>query len=285
MQTAPKGRKQPLTVLDLPVFAKETLGLSGLNLPTDMLAGANSQKLEAVRERADKAGCSCLLLIESEPQALASEGEPGDNAVLRMGRVIRAASLLGCNSVALRLQPAEGDKAFETTSKRLRKIVENMEKLDITILIAPSDGVTALPEKLTDLIKKVGGFRIGTLPDFQTASKAKDPVVYLRRLCPYASVVCAATVAFKSRPEAEGDEPRPPAVHETYELAPMVQAVASVGYQGTLAIEYRGKGDVLAGVVNSRDALQDAMIEPEDEKPIDDEEADDIVEPGEEETE
>jgi hypothetical protein len=52
----------------------------------------------------------------------------------------------------------------------------------------------------------------------------------------------------------------------------MVQAVSSVGYQGTLAIEYRGKGDVLAGVINSRDALQDALIEPDEADELDDDE-------------
>ena len=274
METAPPGRKMALSVLDLPVFAKETLGLSGLNLPTDMLAGADSQRLENIRERADKAGCSCLLLIESDAQALSSDGEAGDAAGVRMGRVIRAAALLGCNSVAMKLKPAEGDKAFETTSKRLRKIVDNMEKLDISILIAPSDGLTSQPEKLTDLIKKVGGFRIGTFPDFQTASKAKDPVVYLRRLCPYASAVCAATVSFKARAEATEEAPAPPAVHEGYDLAPLVQAVSSVGYQGTLAIEYRGKDDVLRGVINSRDALLDALVEPEEPEALDDDEED-----------
>ena len=45
------------------------MGLGGLNLSTDLLVGADRARLERVRERSDRASCSCLLLIESEAQA------------------------------------------------------------------------------------------------------------------------------------------------------------------------------------------------------------------------
>jgi hypothetical protein len=43
--------------------------------------------------------------------------------------------------------------------------------------------------------------------------------------------------------------------HQPYDLKQMVQAVQSVGYDGPLAIDYRGSEDVTMGVRMSRDAL------------------------------
>lgn len=44
----------------------------------------------------------------------------------------------------------------------------------------------------------------------------------------------------------------------------MLKAIASVGFEGTLAIDYRGDGDGTLGVMQSRDAIEaclEAMAE------------------------
>lgn len=254
MAAAPKGRRAALTPLDLPVFARETLGLSGLSLVTDILAGFDTQRLEALRERADKSGCACLLLAEAEPQAL-GDAAAADACVARLKRVVQAANHLGCNSVAVRIAAPDSDLLIEPIAKRLRQVSEPAERLDIALLISPGPGLTAQPDRLTELIKKVGGFRIGTFPDFQTASAAKDPVAYLRRLCPYASAVNASTVKFKDTP------PDAPPVHESYELSSMVEAILSVGYDATLSVDYRGEGDLAIGIARTRAALSAMLTE------------------------
>ena len=255
MLTPPKGRRAALTALDLPAFARETLGLSGLSLTTDMLAGFDTHRLEGLREKADKVGCSCLLLAESEPQAFADPAG-ADAAVARMKRVVQAANLLGCNSVAVRVKASDSDALIDPIAKRLRQVSEPAEKLDIALLIAPTTGLTSSPERLTELIKKVGGFRIGTFPDFQTAAAAKDPVAYLRRLCPYASAVNASTMKFK-----EGSGPDSLPTHESYDLSAMVETILSVGYDATLSVDYRGEGDITIGVSRSRAVLQAMLTE------------------------
>jgi|GEM_PF-317805 len=389
---APARKAKPtLTLTDLPKFIREDLGLSGMNISTDLLVGSDRRRLESIRERADKVGCSCLLLMEAEPQNLAD----ADDALAQVGvdrliRVVQAAQILGCSSASVRLTAADNEKALGLAAQRLRKVIEKAERLDMNLLIAPHTGLTSTPEKLTELLKKVGGFRIGTFPDFQTASASKDPVGYLRRLTPYAAVVSASTLKFidpppdvpapkkgkakaapapgdddemmgsgldalrdailgiskkakdaagkaaakdedakpakgkgkttkagSPTPSADGPDlgpddeieakpakgkkgsPPPPAapvkdeedegedaeladaldadlaeldadlddeevfepapLHPPYDLEQLVGAVASVGYDGTLAIDYRGEGDVVEGIHNSRKALAAAL--------------------------
>jgi hypothetical protein len=106
----------------------------------------------------------------------------------------------------------------------------------------------------------VGGFRVGTFPDFQAAASVPDPVAYLRRLTPYAAVVSASTLKFapdKAAGKAAADDEESGVwKHQPYDLEPLVAAILSVGYDGTLAVEYRGTGDAKVGVMRSRQALE-----------------------------
>ncbi|MEM1071997.1 MAG: hypothetical protein AAGB48_00185 [Planctomycetota bacterium] len=339
---APSRGKPKLTLSDLPKFARQELDMNGLNLTTDLLKGATRSTLEALRETADKQRCACLLLIEPEPLRLADESdEVGGQGVDRAKRVLTAASLLGCNAAAIGVESADEDDFVDFAADRFRQIVETADKLDMSILIAPREGLTKQPERVTELIKKVGGFRVGTLPDFAEAVQADDPAAYLRKLVPYASVVCATTVeltpaepsedndapqANKRGAQAENAEQRqPPAeaeptdaepteaeladdeeqleasmaaeagedaaaldpsggpgggleslinavlneqglepeedppVHSPYDLQPLIDAVHSVGFDGSLAVRYSGTGDPVVGTDLSRWALDHAI--------------------------
>lgn len=380
------GKSQPtLALADLPQYTREVLGLGGLNLSTDLLVGADRRKLEAFRERADRAGCPCLLLIEAQSQNLGtSDAAAAEAAIERMHRVIQAAQILSCTAAALRVEAPDDDNAMQLVWQRLRKIVDRAERLELNLLISPSKGLTAKPERMTDLIKKVGGFRIGTLPDFQFAAEAAgsddEAVTYLRRITPYASAVLASTLDFsdppegglklppkaparkrdedddedeapkkksartdippddedapakpakgkkkakadaapeaeakpakgakakkgeakaekapepakaaKAAPEAEDEDdeveelddaaledliadifageggdsnappPEPLPAHKAYDLFKMVSAVASVGFDSTLAVDYRGGGDVTLGIRKSQRLLRAAL--------------------------
>jgi sugar phosphate isomerase/epimerase len=262
-----RGRsgKAKLELIDLPQFARDQLGLHGLNLSTEYLAGVTRDALERLRERADKAGCACLLLIESEPQALGDASDAvGMALVERLTKVIQAGQLLGCSSVAVKVSGRDDSGTFQRAADRLRRAVERAEKLELNVLLSPHDGLTATPERVTELLKKVGGFRVGTFPDFQAAAASADPVAYMRRLTPYAAVVSASTVKFTAAGEAE--TPATPPKHGPYELKPLVDAILSVGYDGTLAIDYRGTGDAKLGVVRSRAALEQLLSVPADDE-------------------
>jgi len=314
-----KGAKPRLALPDLPAFARQTLDLHGLNITTDLLAGATRTTLAQLRERADKERCACLLLIEPNPMKLASEDDAiGNIGVDRARKVLQAAHILGCNAAAISIDSTDTEDFLDFSVDRIRQIVDTAEKLDMNLLISPRKGLTANPERVTEMIKKIGGFRVGTLPDFQTAVESGDANAYLRKLVPYASVISATTVELTepeepaeampvakaedepAAPEEAGaeppkeiandsandsedaeldgavgddalrelidavmseeveEEPQPP-THKPYELQPLVSTIASVGFDGTVAVRYIGKGDKTKGTDLSRWALEHAI--------------------------
>jgi len=204
---APKRGRARVALTDAPRYTREELGLHGLTLTTDVLKGATREVLEGIRDSGDKSGCAVLALTEVEAQRLGDPNETkGLAGVDRMLKVVEAASLLGCNSCGVSVIAKDTEEGFEYAVERLRMIVERAERLEINLLLVPHEGLTQDPVRLTELIKKVGGFRIGTQPDFETAAAQDDPMTYLKRLTPYASVVNASTLEFV---EADPDQPTP----------------------------------------------------------------------------
>ncbi len=313
-----KGADPKLALADLPAFAKQTLDMFGLNITTDLLAGATRTSLERLRERADKERCACLLLIEPDPLELGHESDKvGGAGVDRVRRVLSAASILGCNAIAVSVKSDDTEDFLDFTVDRFRQIVETADKLDMNVLISPTKGLTENPERVTELIKKIGGFRVGTFPDLKAAVDSGDPESYLRKLVPYAPVISATTIELtepeiadpeivtkiknkKKQAEEEAPEPEtideepdldlegddgedgaprglegllsavlgaediedeepPPPTHSPYDLLPLIATVASVGFDGTVAVRYTGKGDPSRGADLSRWALEHAI--------------------------
>lgn len=304
--TVKKGESKPaLALADLPAHSRQVLGLSGLNIPTDLLAGSDRKALATLRDRGDKAGCSFLILIEPEPQSLADRKEAvAQAAAQRMRKVIEAAHVLGCSAAVFSLAAPSDDELIEAMAEHIRSVIETAGRRDVNLLFAPTQGLTAQPEVLTELLKKIGGFRVGTFPSFGQASSQKDPLGYLRRLAPYATSIAATTMSFEEpTPAAKPPKPKRKAAapkkgkkaagtpeagaeggeddlglpselieaimaeeqqdrapeHSPYSLDEYVAALSSVGYDGTLAIDYQGEGDITMGILNSRRALQQAV--------------------------
>jgi len=244
----------------LPEFARSILRMHGLNLSTALLAGTSRPKLESFRERADRARCSCLLLLEERPLPMGdSDDSKATAAVERARRVLQAAQVLGCNAAGIAISGHDDDNTLQRTIDRLKRTLASADRLELNLLIWPSPGLTTSPDRITEIIKKVGGFRVGTLPDFQVAAATKDPIAFMRRLTPYAGVVIASA----GHPTPKGSKKAKAEPPPEYDLATMVKAVQSVGYEGTLAVDYRGDGDVKLGIEQTRDALEAILGLPE----------------------
>lgn len=239
------GRKPAMTLFDLPSLGQGELGLHGLNIQTSMLKGWEIDLVDRIRDAADKASCPCLLLIEDQPHPLGdASADRASAAQDRLERVLRVAHRLGCSSVAISIADSKSSGGLDVIAERLRPVVARAERLEINLLIAPSKGLTESPEHITDLIRKVGGFRVGSFPDFQTAAKSDDAGAYLRGLTPYASAVSASFLDVDSRGE-----------HPAFDFSECIEAVRSVGFEGSLSLEYRGEGDPIEALGVMRDAI------------------------------
>lgn len=259
-----------LLLTDLPAFVKNELGLTGLLLTTDLLAGADRARLNHILESADKAGCPVLALAESNPLNLGIESDfKADQAIERCMRVAQAAHWMGCSAFSIPVASNDDDESLDLVSDRLKGVARRAEKLDLNLCIAPCEGLTKSPERVGELLKKIGGFRIGTMPDFAAAAQSPDPVAYLRRLVPYASMVLATGTKFEpavksGKAKGKGKaapEPTAPAtgatelVHSAYDLQQLASVLISVGFEGPIAIDYRGPGDPIPCIMHIKGVL------------------------------
>jgi len=173
------------------------------------------------------------------------DGGKADESCDRMERVLRVANRLGCSGVTMSITDSNVKKDFDDIIERLKSLVNRAERLEINLLISPHAGITEAPEGLTELIRKVGGFRIGSFPDFEVAAGATDPDAYLRGLTPYASAVSISSSDF----DAKGN-------HKAFDFLGCLKSITSVGYDGTVSLEYRGKGDPTAAIHANKAAIE-----------------------------
>ncbi|HYC99610.1 MAG TPA: TIM barrel protein [Phycisphaerales bacterium] len=290
-KTRGAGNANLMTLTELPSFVRNELGLTGLLLTTDLLVGADRTRLMHILESADKAACPVLAIAEVNPLALADpDDRKGDAAVERCLRVAQAAHWMGCSAFAVPVLAPDNEDAMEQAADRLKGVARKAEKLDLNLCISPAAGLTKTPEKVGELLKKIGGFRIGTMPDFAAAADSVDRIAYLRRLVPYASMVVASGVKFepaggagggsgtkaeptpkakpaskakgrgKAKVEDPEDEPPAPAPievkHTAYDIRELASVLVSVGYEGPIAIDHRGSGDPVPGILNIKGILE-----------------------------
>jgi sugar phosphate isomerase/epimerase len=237
-----------MSLLDVPEFSIGKLQLRGVNVPSSMLAGWSLEDLDRLRDRGDKAGCPCLVLVEDTPLAFAGTREKTNAAGDRVQRLAVAANRLGCNALAVRCEAPDTEQAFDRTAERLKAVMPAVERMELNLLVAPHAGLTAEPDRLTDLLKRIGGFRIGSLPDFGHAADSGNLVDALRKLAPYAGAVHATVQGFDKK-----------GAHRRYDLAQGVNAIRSVGFLNTLAIDYVGNGDAVDDIEKAREILQRAI--------------------------
>ena len=237
-----------LALEDIPEFAMREFDLRGLNMPASMFAGCPLDVFDRLRDRADKAGCPVLTLTEETPLRF-SAASPGDldKTFDRITRLATAANRLGCNALTISCEaPKDTDEIFEQMALSIKKVIQRIESFDLNLLIAPTDGLTNDPDRLTALIKKVGGFKIGSFPRFDHAEKTSDPSDTMRKLAPYAGGMEAVVTGAKGGI----------AEVAAYEA---IESVLNVGYQNTLAIRFSGKGDPIEMIRSGRRQIAEAL--------------------------
>ncbi|MAT80472.1 MAG: hypothetical protein CMJ29_02365 [Phycisphaerae bacterium] len=240
--------KGPNSMLDVPRFAMDDLGLRGLYINTSMLSGWSIKEFDMLRDRADKAGCPCLVLADEELLDLGSSDQSArEAAVDRIERLSVAGNRLGCNSVAVRCADVVDEPGAEAATEAIRSLMNTIERLELNLLIKPTEGVMGAPEGVTDLVKRVGGFRIGVLPTYGTQHSQDDEIERLRKLAPYAGAMHFEVDSYVGK-----------SGHKGVDLGRGIDTLKKVGYASTVAIDYVGKNP-LKDLEKARDELQAAI--------------------------
>ncbi len=255
---AGRGERK-LETHELPAFVHNELGLHGLSVPASFLRGWSIARIEGLRDEADKAACPCLLLVDDEPLEFGSSDEKVRvAAATRLGRLAAAANRLGCSAIGVGCRGKDTTEVFDRTVSLLKASLQTVDRLELNVLLRPCSGLTEDPTRLTDLIKRIGGFRVGSLPEFAHADKTGNAEGALRKLAPYAGAIHATVEGF----DRSG-------AHTGADLSACVNAIRSVGYQNTLSIDYTGTGDAVADIKHARDILAAAISGDEEDESLD----------------
>jgi hypothetical protein len=239
----------PRTLMDVPDFAINSLQLRGLNINAAMLSGWGLSDLDGLRDRADKAACPCLVLVEEDPLPFGVDDDAQQEAATeRVRRLAVAGNRLGCNALAVRCSSVDDDDRLEACAEHLKGVMSDIEHLDLNLLLTPHEGLTADPDRLTELIKRIGGFRIGAMPIYGRGSDEAVELEHLRKLAPYAGAI-----------QLRVDKYTRAGKHKGLGLASAIDTIRKVGYLNTVTIDYTGGADPSRAIECARVELQDAI--------------------------
>ncbi len=238
--------KKALPVMDMPEFVATEFELRGLSMNAALLKGMSVADLEKLRDRADRAHCPILVLVEETPHDFSTNASlaKSQERILKLGM---AASKLGCPSVAIRCSNVT-EATAEHSAANIKRTLLKLDRYEVHLLIRPGDGLTSDPVRLAELIKRIGGFRIGSLPSFGAAAGTGDAQAALRRLAPYAQAVEATVKAFAKN-----------GTHDAWNLDECVEAIRGVGYQNTVGIDYVGRTDPASAISRAKQILAEAI--------------------------
>ncbi len=208
-------------------------------IDADHLSGWTIDSYDIFRNNADKANSPCLLIRDNTPMDLLGSKEA---SIERIQRLSVAAHRLGCNAIAITPTFPEGQSEVDTIVENIRVSMHGVERLELNLLLQPCEGLSSDPDQHIEIIKQIGGFRIGALPTFEFAGATGDGIEALRKLAPYAGGIVA------DFPSGRGKK--------KIDLIEGLQAVLEVGYSNTIAVNYTGKGNVLKEIRKVTNKMQ-----------------------------
>ena len=218
-----------IDIKDVPRLSEEKFALRGIMLDATHLSGWSLDAYDQFRNNADKANSPCLLLRDNSIMDLSPTSS--EESKERINRLSIAANRLGCNSIAITPHFPENEEESNYIVQELRSAMQGVERLELNLLLQPCNGMTSDPSKHIEIIKQIGGFRIGALPTFASASATGNGLDALQKLAPYAGAIVA------DFPPSRGKG--------GFSFEDGIKAVADVGYSNTVALNYIGKGNPL----------------------------------------
>ena len=235
----PLIEKGEVQIEDIPSTSSEKLDLRGIVVDADHLAGWSLDVYDKFRNFADKANSPCLIVRDNTVLKFGDQGS--EESVERIRRLSVAANRLGCNAIAIKPYFPDDEQRVAHIIEKLRSTMQYVERLELNLLLQPCEGMTSKPDSHIDIIKQVGGFRIGALPTFSAAIATGDGIGALQKLAPYAGAIIA------DFPTGRGKN--------SISLEDGLRAVIDVGYSNMIALNYTGTGSPIPQLSKASKAL------------------------------
>lgn len=209
------------------------LGIRGLELVNTFFPSPQYGYLKQLRKRSEDAGVQILLIMcDAEGSMAGPEKASRLLAAKNHRKWVDIAAVLGCHSIRCNTGAQEGDAdALDRCVESFSALLEYADASGINVLIENHWGLSSDPDWLTELMRRVGHPRFGTLPDFGNIPETTDRYDAVRKMMPYAKAVSAKCYDFD---DATGDETK-------IDYAKMLGIVEAAGYHGWVGIEYEGE--------------------------------------------
>ncbi|MFY7953917.1 MAG: sugar phosphate isomerase/epimerase family protein [Armatimonadaceae bacterium] len=226
-----------LDPLDFAKVARTEYGVDGLEYVNQFFKDKATDKnfLAELKKRASDHGLkNVLIMIDGEGQLGHPEESKRIEAVNNHHKWVDAAKYLGCHSIRVNAySTGTWDEQRDRAADGLARLTEYGNKQRINIIVENHGGLSSNGKWLSEVMRKVGQKRCGTLPDFGNFRVAPneeyDRYQGVAEMMPFAKGVSAKTNDFNE----QGDE-----IHTDY--VRMMKIVKDAGYNGFVGIEYEG---------------------------------------------
>jgi sugar phosphate isomerase/epimerase len=223
--------------LDFARVAREEYGCEGLEYVNQFWKDKATDKayLNDLKKRASDYGLTnVLIMCDGEGELGNPDEAKRKQAVENHYKWVDAAKFLGCHSIRVNAySTGTWEQQRDLAADGLARLTEYGSKMKINIIVENHGGLSSNGKWLTEVMKKVGNKRCGTLPDFGNFrlgnNQEYDRYVGVTEMMPFAKGVSAKSHDFDDK----GDE-----THTDYYR--MMKIVGDAGYTGFVGIEYEG---------------------------------------------
>jgi len=223
--------------LDFARVAREEYGCEGLEYVNQFWKDKATDQtyLKELKKRSSDYGLTnVLIMCDGEGELGNPDEATRKQAVENHYKWVDAAKFLGCHSIRVNAySTGTWEQQRDLAADGLARLTEYGSKMKINIIVENHGGLSSNGKWLTEVMKKVGNKRCGTLPDFGNFrlgnNQEYDRYLGVTEMMPFAKGVSAKSHDFDDK----GDE-----THTDYYR--MMKIVGDAGYTGFVGIEYEG---------------------------------------------
>ena len=223
--------------LDFARVAREDYGCEGLEYVNQFWKDKATDQtyLKELKKRSSDYGLTnVLIMCDGEGELGNPDETKRKQAVENHYKWVDAAKFLGCHSIRVNAySTGTWEQQRDLAADGLARLTEYGSKMKINIIVENHGGLSSNGKWLTEVMKKVGNKRCGTLPDFGNFrlgnNQEYDRYVGVTEMMAFAKGVSAKSHDFDDK----GDE-----THTDYYK--MMKIVGDAGYTSFVGIEYEG---------------------------------------------